>query len=39
MPYDAYVWLGTDDARVPFRAEIHGKHKLEARIHMYEIGD
>ncbi len=36
--YEGKVWIGTGPERLPYRAEINGKYKLEARIHLYEIG-
>jgi len=37
-PIAARVWLGQDKARLPYRAEIEDKTRLEARIHLYETG-
>ncbi|MBI3179111.1 MAG: DUF3108 domain-containing protein [Deltaproteobacteria bacterium] len=32
------MWLGEPPARVPYQAELSGKHRLLARIHMYDMG-
>ena len=37
-PLEARVWIGADAARLPYRAEILGSHRLEAHIHLYETG-
>lgn len=35
---EAKVWLGDTTNRLPFKAEINGKHHLEATIHLFEAG-
>lgn len=38
-PYEGTVWLGPEPDRIPYRAEVRGKHTLAARIHLFETGD
>jgi hypothetical protein len=37
-PLEAWLWLSRELERLPYRAEIHGKHRLDIRIHWYERG-
>ncbi len=32
------MWLGEAPMRVPYQAELGGRHRLLARIHMYDVG-
>lgn len=33
-----HVWLGVDGDRLPYKAEIEGPHKVEARVYLYQPG-
>ena len=33
-----HVWLGVDGDRLPYKAEIDGPHKVEARVYLYQPG-
>ncbi len=37
-PASGLLWLGEAPMRLPYRAELNGKSRLEARIHLYETG-
>ena len=32
------LWIGEGPERLPYKAEINGQNRLEARIHLYETG-
>lgn len=37
-PVSGRLWLGAAPDRLPYRAELRGKRRLEARIHLFENG-
>jgi hypothetical protein len=37
-PIEGRFWLANDATRLPYKAELTGPYKLEAEVHLYEIG-
>ncbi len=35
---EGHVWIATDGSRLPYKADLVGRERLEARVHLYENG-
>ena len=38
LPQEGTVWIGADDLRLPYRGQVRGRHRVDARVHLYEPG-